>query len=163
MSAEDLARYRAALAPIEDDAKGQRWAEQRPWRVETHVGAESGMVVVDLHDLSAAIARKAVRVVLERPPEAGAVVFVFGRGRHTLGPSQVLRSVVVRELRRVCEDEEAWSYRMIGSARTAWITDRSRAPRAATGEWGWGTWLWMALLVAAFVLAVLSALGVLGG
>ena len=162
MSAEDLDRYRAALAPIEDDAKGQRWAKERPWRVDTHVGAASGMVVVDLHDLSAAVARRAVREVVASPPEAGAVVFVFGRGRHTLGPSQVLRNVVVRELRRVCAENEAWSYRMSGPARTVWITDRARAPRAATGEWGWGTWLLLAALVAAFVLAVLSALGVLG-
>ena len=153
----------ADLPALEADAAGQRWAEERPWRVATHVGAESGVAVVDLHDLSAAVARKAVREVLAEPPAAGAVVFVFGRGRHTLGPSQVLRNVVVKELRRACAEEEAWSYRMVGAARTVWITDRGRAPRAATGAWGPGTWLLFALLLLALVVAVLHALGVLGG
>ena len=159
---DDVARYRASLAPIEVDARDQRWADKRPWRVETHVGAESGMAVVDLHDLSAANARQAVREVVANPPAAGAVVFVFGRGRHTLGPSQVLRGVVVKELRRACAEEEDWSYRMIGPARTVWITDRTRAPRAATGEWGWGMPLLLLLFLVALIIAILSASGVLG-
>jgi hypothetical protein len=159
---DDVDRYRAGLAPIEVDAAGQRWAEERPWRVQTHIGAESGMAVVDLHDLSAAVARRAVREVIASPPAAGAVVFVFGRGRHTLGPSPVLRGVVVEELRRACSEEEAWSYRMMGPARTVWITDRARAPRAATGQWGLGEWLLLALFVVAAIVAVLGALGALG-
>ena len=159
MSAADRDRYRERLAPIEVEASGQRWAAERPWRVATHVGTESGMAVVDLHDLSAGLARRAVRIVIAHPPTAGAVVFVFGRGRHTLGPSQVLRNVVVRELRRACSDEAAWSYRLMGLARTVWITDRAKAPRAATGGWGLGTALLFALLALALFVALLHALG----
>lgn len=154
----DAARYRARLVPVEDEARAQPWAAERPWRADTHVGTASGMAIVDLHDLGAAAARRAVREVLEAPPDAGAVVFVHGRGNHTLGPSKVLRNVVHKELRRVCAEEPEWSFRPMGLARTVWISDRRRAPRAATGDWSWGFRLLLLLFAVAFVVAVLHAL-----
>jgi hypothetical protein len=99
---DDVQRYRKRLAPIERAAKEQPWANQRPWKVRTHVGWEKELPVVDLHDLSAALARRVVLELLEEPPESGAVVFVHGRGRHTAGPAPVLRGVVLEELKRAC-------------------------------------------------------------
>ena len=126
------------------------------------MGTEHGVVIVDLHDLKAGLARRAVREVLQHPPQSGAVVFVHGRGRHTLGASSVLRGVVAKELRRACSDQSDWSFRPLGPARLAWISDRSRAPSSVTGGSGLVLWILLALLGLAFLLAVAKALGWLG-
>jgi hypothetical protein len=158
----DVERYRGLLRAIEDEAREQSWARERPWRADSHVAAEGGVVVVDLHDLRAGLARRAVREVLQHPSDTGAVVFVHGRERHTLGPTNVLRKVVTKELRRACLEQSAWSYRPLGPARVAWISDRDRAPRAVTGGGGWGLWILLLLLLLAFLLAVANAIGWLG-
>ncbi|MEQ1564446.1 MAG: hypothetical protein ABMA64_02325 [Myxococcota bacterium] len=153
-----MAAYREALAPLERDARDEPWADRRPWRVATHVGWDGALPVVDLHDLGAALARRAVRAVMERPPSTGAVVFVFGAGRHTVAAGPVLRKVVERELRAGCSAEPRWSYRLSGSARWVWVSDRERAPAAALGGAG-GVWgrVFAGLLLAAVLFAVLRA------
>jgi hypothetical protein len=156
---DEVARYRKLLRPVEDEAKGQRWANERPWHTKTHVWNEDGVVVVDLHDLGAGIARKAVQLLLDVPAERGAIVLIHGRGRHSVGASQVLRNVVHKELKLACGERADWSFRMVGAGRTAWISDRKRAPRSVTGEWGLGTWVWLTSLAAAVAASLGHAVG----
>lgn len=152
--ANDLAALRKVLRPIEHEAKVQPWADKRPWRVTTHTVVEGGVVVVDLHDLGAGLAKAAVRAVLDaEPPEAGAVVFVHGVGRHSTGPA-VLHKVVRQAL-----GEAGAKMRAVGNARMAWIADPGRAPGWVTGAWGWGTWAWMAALGLAVAAGLGHALG----
>lgn len=146
---DEVSRYRKLLRSIEAETRDQPWANERPWRTKTHVWSEDGVVVVDLHDLGAGIARKVVKAMLDEPAEAGAILLIHGRGRHTVGASQVLRNVVHKELKLACAERSDWSFRMVGSGRTAWISDRKRAPRSVTGDWGLGTWSGLAALVAA--------------
>jgi len=158
----DVARYRELLRGVEREAKGQPWADERPWQGKTHVVAEMGVAVVDLHDLGAALARTAVRAVIDADaePAAGAVVFVHGRGKHSVGV-HVLRSVAHKELQKACATQRRWRYRTVGNARVAWITDRKRAPDWVTG--GWNPWVWVvggALLLAAAA-GIAHAIGVL--
>ena len=157
-----LSTVRKALASVEKAAKDQPWAKERPWRARTHVVDEGGVVVVDLHDLKANLAKRAVQLVVERgPPEAGALVFVVGRGRNSVGPGGVLGKVVRSELGGVCAKQAGWSVRMVGPARVAWITDRRKAPKHVLGGGGVGiTLLWLAL-IAAFLFAIANTLGLL--
>jgi hypothetical protein len=155
---DDVAAIRERLLPIERDADDLPWANERRWRAASHVGWDRGVPVVDLHDLSAALARDVVARVLESPPEAGAVVFVHGSGRHSAG-TPVLRGVVEKELGRACSARGGWSLRPLGSARMVWIADWSKAPPWVTGRIGWAGWLFAALLVAVLVLAVGRTLG----
>jgi hypothetical protein len=152
----DVDAYRELLAPIEDEARQQAWDRERPWRVATHVGWDGELPVVDLHDLKAGPAKRAVRAVLGRPADVGAAVFVTGRGRHTLGATPVLKKVVEKELRRACTREPDWSFRPQGAARWVWISDRAKAPAAATGGSGLGVLWWFLLLL------LLGILGVVG-
>lgn len=149
--ADDITRLRGALAEIHRASRELRWADERPWSPATHVRWEGELPVIDLHDLNARLARDAVRVLLEHPAEAGAVVVIHGRGRNTIGPTSVLRNVVHKELRRRCQQTPGWSYRLIGAGRTVWISDRSRAPAVVTGRLGWGFWLFVIGLAAAAI------------
>jgi hypothetical protein len=155
---DDVERYRKRLRAVEVEAREQRWAKERPWKLATHVWWEQGVPVVDLHDLGAGLARTAVREVLEAPASVGAVVFVHGRGRHSVGV-KVLRGVVQKELARACGATRGWSYRTVGSGRTVWVSDRGRAPDWATGRWGPLVWVGWASLAAAVGAAVGHALG----
>lgn len=159
---QDLQRYQAALRPLQADARKQPWAKERPWRTRSHVACEGGLVVVDLHDLKAKLARRAVAAVLEAgPPEAGALLFVVGQGRHSRGAGGVLGKVVTKELGKHCVSRPGWSVRLVGPARVAWITDRRRAPGSVTGGAGWGLNLLLFLLFFAFLVALAHATGLL--
>ena len=150
-------RYRELLVGVEREADRLPWADRRPWRVATHVREAGGVVVVDLHDLGAAAARSAVRAVVSAEPDAGAVVFVHGRGRHSDGRGPVLPHVVAEELRRASEGTPA-RVRSLGPARVAWITDARRAPGHVTGEWGCGLRLFFLALVVALLVGLWAGL-----
>ncbi|MCA9490114.1 MAG: Smr/MutS family protein [Myxococcales bacterium] len=150
----DLRRYRSLLAGVERRARDLPWADQRPWRAKTHVEEAGGVVVVDLHDLNAGAARDAVRAVLAEEPDAGAVVFVHGRGRHSDGRGPVLHHVVGQELRK----SGTGRIRALGPARVAWITDDRRAPGHVVGEWGCLWRLVFALLLLAMAVGLWAAL-----
>ncbi len=152
----DVDTYRRLLAPIEDEARQQPWDRTRPWRVATHVGWDGELPMVDLHDLKAGPAKRAVRTVLEHPAEVGAVLLVTGRGRHTLGSTPILKKVVEKELRRACTREAHWSFRPQGAARWVWISDRARAPSTATGGGGMGILWWYLLLLLLFIVVVVG-------
>ena len=87
--ARDVERLTRVLSPIDDLARRQRWDDERPWRVATHLWVEDGLVVVDLHDLGAKSAKKLMRAVLDELQvdgmQSGALAFVTGRGRHSSG------------------------------------------------------------------------------
>ena len=123
---DDVQAYRELLRPIEAEARRQPWDAERPWRVATHVHRAGSLPLVDLHDLKAGPARRAVRQILAHPAEAGGVVFVTGRGRHTLGASPVLKKVVEKELRKACQRQPEWLYRPMGPARWMWVSDREK-------------------------------------
>lgn len=137
----DIERIRTTLRTIEAEADSLSWAESRPWRTGTHVFAQGALPVVDLHDLNAKLARQAVRAVLEfgAELEAGAVRFVVGRGRHSMGPGGTLGKVVRKELKRVVTDR-GWRFRADAATLTL-IVDPTRAPASATGDLGLGFWL----------------------
>lgn len=124
------------------------------------MAVEHGVVVVDLHDLNAKLAKKAVRAVTGLgPPEMGAVVFVVGRGRHSRTPGGVLGKVVRSELGQVVREAGRGLVRMSGPARVVWITDRSKAPSAVIGGGGSGFTLLLLAIAVAFGFAVGRQLG----
>jgi len=159
----DIEQLSEVLAPIEDVARSQRWDDERPWRVATHLWVEEGLVVIDLHDLGAKAAKKLLRAVLGQIQEAGmasgALAFVTGRGRHSSG-SPVLRELVGRRLHDAIQERADWSMHVIGAGRICLVTDARRAPRKATNSLGWGFWLLVAGLAAA---AIWACMGTPGG
>ncbi len=151
---QDLQTLRAALQPLENLADELPWAHERPWRVRTHVRAEGELLVADLHDLNARAARQAVRLVAERAESlrTGAVVFVTGVGRHSIGPG-VLGDVLRGELGRL-RHERGWNYAPAGSGRYALILDPARAPASFGGGLGPLFWLVAFLFGLAFAWAL---------
>jgi len=158
----DVERLSRVLATIEDIARSQRWDDERPWRVDTHLWVEDGLVVLDLHDLGAKGAKKLMRAVLVEVAgegmASGALAFVTGRGRHSSG-GPVLRELVGRRLHDAIQDQEAWSMHVIGAGRICLVTDPKRASRKATNSLGWGFWLLLAGLAAAAIWACLGTPG----
>ena len=155
----DVARLRRLLGPLEAQAKEQRWDRERPWRVATHVRQEGDLTVVDLHDLKVTHAKRALRQTLEAHLDDGAVVFVTGRGRHSLGPGSALKRATHGVLQKAGADHPDWSYRIVSPGRVAWIYDRARAPSQLTGGgMGW-LWLWFALLALALLVGLWGKLG----
>jgi hypothetical protein len=146
---EDLQRLREELASLEEEAAELPWAQERPWRVATHVRPEQGLLQVDLHDLNARCARRAVRLVGLAAPslETGAVGFITGVGSHSLGPG-VLTDVVAKELRRLAP-RHGWSYQPNGKGALVLITDPERAPARASGQLPPLFWLIAAVFLAA--------------
>ena len=134
----DLQLIRQTLADVQAKARSLRWADERPWTVQTHVWVDVGMVTIDLHDLNAALAKAVLKAASEHASDlsAGGLVFVTGRGRHSIGVP-VLRQVMVGGLRRL-ERERGWRHREIGSGRVLLVVDEARVPsryRAGTPLW----------------------------
>lgn len=154
---DDVDRLRLALAEIERSAAELPWARERPWRARTHVWAEPGLPVIDLHDLDVRLAGLALACAAEVGDSlaSGSICLVTGRGRHSIGGGK-LGPAVRSELRRLCADH-GWEWRPGPPGRLLLIADRERAPAAATGRIGAGTWLLLALFVAAAIYACLGA------
>jgi len=162
--ASDVDRYRRLLGEIEKAARDQPWSKERPWRTKTHVVEEKGAVVVDLHDLRAALAKRLVQLLVDAdPPDAGALVLVHGLGQHSLVPGGVLKGVVTDALGPACQKRPGWALRPGRPGRTVWITDRKRAPSAVIGGGGLWTTLGILAFVVLFGLAILNRLGLLEG
>ena len=156
---DDVRKLQTALAPIATRAKGLAWAQKRPWTVTSHVGWSAGAPTVDLHDLTAKLAKATAETVIQVGPDlnSGAVFLVVGRGKHSRG-SPVLGKVVRAALKPGC-DTHGWSLRSPSAGRIALILDRSKAPASATGALGWGFWLWMLLVALAAGIALLQPWG----
>lgn len=115
--------------------------------------------MVDLHDLGAAIARRAAEVVAARAGElqAGAVLFIVGKGKHSKGKA-VLGEVVREVLAARCR-ADGWRWAPAAAGRIALIVDDRRAPPAASGRLGLGMWL---LIFTLLSLAAWACLGLPG-
>jgi hypothetical protein len=156
----DITRIRSRLAELEPEADTQHWAKTRPWRVNTHVFTEGRLPVVDLHDLNAKLARRAVRALIDDAEtfENGALRFVVGRGRHSMGPGGTLGKVVRKELKRAVANRD-WKFRASGATLTL-ITDPSRAPASATGDLGLGFWILMLGFAGAAIFVAGTKIGI---
>lgn len=135
-------------------ARGQVWDTERPWRVDTHVEWEGELPAVDLHDLKARNARLALRrlLTIAADLEAGAVLVVTGRGRHSVGPP-VLHRMAGEVLASAARDRDDWEVRPRGAASWVLVVRPDAAPAAARSASSW--------FVAVFFLLVLAAVGFL--
>ena len=152
----DDRRVADALADVATAARDQDWDADRPWRLRSHLWWEGGVLVVDLHDLKAGLARRAVQAVVgcAAQLETAAVVFVTGRGRHSIGRG-VLPGVVTTALRQAVADNENWSFTP-SAGRLTLVLDPARAPASATGRLGWMFWTGVAAFVVLAIWACLS-------
>lgn len=124
----DTEIIREALRDVQARAVDLRWAEERPWRVDTHVHEEFGVVTIDLHDLNASLTKQTLRVIIERSEglEGGGVILITGQGRHSVG-LPVLRNIVLGTLVRL-EHERGWRVRDCGAGRVLLVVDEARIP-----------------------------------
>ncbi len=143
-----------ALTSIEVKADKLPWASERPWRTETHLWAESGLPMVDLHDLGPALAKQVVATLGEEGEglQTGAVCLITGRGRHSMG--RAVLPQVVGEALQTLSAAHGWRMRSGAAGRMILITNELAAPRAATGALGPGFWLLAAGFGAAAIWAV---------
>jgi len=153
-SETDTEAVQAALQPVADSAKDLPWSEERPWRVDSHVHEENGVVVIDLHDLNARLSKTVLASVTELAPEfhGGGVIFITGRGRHSVG-LPVLRRIVLGTLVRL-EREKGWRQRDLGAGRILLVVDEERIPSRYRGHMP----LWIPAFFVVFACALVWAL-----
>ncbi len=151
---QDVHRCRALLRLVESEARGLPWASERPWSVETHIHAEHGLLTIDLHDLNAALTKRLLGQVVSETwePDGGGVIFITGRGRHSVG-LPVLQNIVLGTLVRA-ERRYGWRVRDIGAGRILLVTDEARVPARYRAEMP----LWIPLFFLAFGVALAWAL-----
>ncbi len=144
--ADDLDRLQQALLPVERAAAGLAWADQRPWTTASHLWVEGRLPVVDLHDLGVRQARQAVDAVagVAEGLDAGAVCFVVGRGRHSIGGSKLgpaVQGALAYHCRKSRGHLPLWRAHLGPAGRQILVIDASRAPSNATGRPGVLFWL----------------------
>ena len=165
----DLERLRTALAGVEEEAKSLPWANDRGWRVASHVWSEHSAPTIDLHDLNVKLANQVVDAVAEVAPscESGGFVFVTGRGTHSLGGRSDLADSVASTLDGHAR-ARGWAWHPSRAGRLVLVTDPRRAPSVATGNLpipivaGAVAFLLLALYFAPPAGIVLTVLAVLG-
>jgi hypothetical protein len=132
-----------ALAPLEQAATSLAWNAERPWRPQTHLWIEQRVPVVDLHDLSIALALRAVETIAATPLEGGAVHLVTGKGRHNVDGRSRLREAVGERLDELAV-AQGWAVRVPMVGRYTLLTDLDAAPPAAAGRLE--PWFWIGLV-----------------
>ena len=149
----DLHVIRTALGFVDEMASHLRWAKERPWTVQSHVHVENGVVIIDLHDLNAALTKKVLAAVTERAAELdnGGLIFITGRGRHSVG-LPVLNQIVLGTLVRY-EHQYGWRQRDLGAGRLLLVVDEDRIPKHYQGH----TPLWIPLFFLIFAVALVWA------
>jgi hypothetical protein len=160
-SKAELRTIATALAAVEKGAKGLPWAKERPWLVSSHLWVEAEVPTIDLHDLGPSLAEKTVDIVAGLAPEltGGAVRFITGRGRHSVGPA-VLPRVVGAALHHHAT-EQGWRVRGGRPGTLLLITDPNAAPNIASGGLGLGFWL-MAIAMAVAAVWACPPAGIIG-
>jgi hypothetical protein len=111
----------------------------------------NGLPCVDLHGLSVRLGLQVVQTVSAGALQTGGAVLITGRGNHTGGRSK-LREAVLAHL-----DEHQIPFRPLGPGRVELILDAERV-RAARPGMGLLFWLFVLLLLAGVVAAVLNRL-----
>lgn len=154
-AAADVRRIQKALGRVERDARKQPWAKERPWKTETHVWVEDGLAVVDLHDLSVTLGKKATERVIKLKIDSGAVSFITGQGKNSIGPGQ-MKSAISSILMKAVKRNTDWGFRPDGMGRYILITDPLKAPRVAQTSLPGGFWILIALFIAALMFAFLN-------
>lgn len=137
----DVTHLRGRLGGIAVRARTLSWNAERPWRPDTHVWGEAGSPTVDLHDLSVRIAVECVEQTLaERGAlRAGAIVFVTGRGTHSIGGKSPLKQAVTETLMDAAADQ-GWRLRPGAPGRVVLVLDESAASAQASGRLGPVAW-----------------------
>jgi hypothetical protein len=150
----DIDRLARPLQSVEEDALSLRWAKERPWKRDTHLWFESGMLIIDLHDLNASLSKRVLSAVEElgESLEGGGAIFVTGRGRHSVG-LPVLGQVVSGRLSRL-ERERGWRYRDVGGGRWLMVVDESRI----SGRYHEGMPIGISLFFVVFLAALATTL-----
>ena len=151
----DVRRIQKALSRVERDARKQPWAKERHWKTETHVWVEDGLAVVDLHDLSVSLGKKATERVIKLTISAGAVSFITGQGKNSIGPGQ-MKGATASILMKAVDRNPGWGFRPDGPGRYILITDPEKAPRVAQTSLPGGFWILIALFFAALLFAFLN-------
>ncbi|MFT5583642.1 MAG: hypothetical protein ACI9VR_001222 [Cognaticolwellia sp.] len=157
----DVTHLRGQLGGIATRARTLAWNDERPWRPDTHVWGESGTPTVDLHDLSVRIAVECVQATVDQVGilESGAVVFVTGRGSHSIGGQSPLKEAVTQTLLDAAQDND-WRLRSGAPGRLVLVVDETAANAQASGRLG--PVAWAAILLFALSLIYVLVSGVLG-
>ena len=152
----DIERISALLEDIVYEARKLPWAAERPWRTKTHIWVEAQMPTIDLHDLNVRLAKKVFRAVLKEPEniEAGAVCFVTGIGKNSLGDSPLRNFAIDFLSKRAYEND--WGFHPMGPGRLVLVVDPEKAPASATGALPRYFWYCVAGFIALFVFALLN-------
>lgn len=147
----DVSHLQGYLGGIATRARTLAWNDERPWRPDTHVWGESGTPTVDLHDLSVRIAVECVQATVDEVGslQSGAVVFVTGRGSHSIGGKSPLKEAVTQSLLDAAQ-EHGWRLRTGAPGRLVLIMDESAANAQASGRLG--PMAWAAILLFGFSL-----------
>ncbi|MEC8382218.1 MAG: hypothetical protein VXZ96_17945 [Myxococcota bacterium] len=146
----DVKVLKEVFRDIESDAKLLPWAEETPWLVRTHVGIEQNVPIVDLHGLSAKLAKKLLRsyIRIATKLQTGACIFITGQGAHSIG-EPTLRKIAISVLGGAAHDK-GWGFHSRGPGRVVVITDSTKAPVHASGKlspvFWWSTGLFVFLL-----------------
>jgi len=150
----DTETVQTALQSVATSAQDLPWAEERPWNVVSHVHEENGVVVIDLHDLNANLSKKVLAIITELAPDfhGGGVIFITGRGRHSVG-LPVLRRIVLGTLVRL-EREQGWRQRDLGAGRVLMVVNEDRIPARYRGHMP----LWIPGFFLVFAVALVWAL-----
>lgn len=150
----DIDRLAESLQDVQERARGLRWAKERPWRLDTHLWFEEGIVVIDLHDLNAALAKRVLNCVSEvgETLACGGALVITGRGRHSVGVP-VLRQAISGILRRM-ERDQGWRHRDVGGGRVLVVVDEGRIP----GRYRAGMPVGINLFFVVFLVALASTL-----
>jgi hypothetical protein len=132
---EDVDRLRSTLVRFEREARALPWADKRRWTSSSHVWAESGVATVDLHDLNVKLANQVVEATLDVATscDGGAIVFVTGRGTHSMGGGSDLQDSVTSLLDRSCRNR-GWTYHPARAGRYVIVMDPAKAPAIARSE-----------------------------
>ena len=100
---DELASLRELLRPLEAHAASLPWAQDKAWRLDTHVRLDRGTMTVDLHDMDVEGARKMLDIIIQNRERIGRLRIVTGRGKHSAHGRPVLRPLVNERLNRVAQ------------------------------------------------------------
>jgi hypothetical protein len=134
------------------------WNDERPWRPDTHVWGETGTPTIDLHDLSVRIAVECVQATVDEAGtlKSGALVFVTGRGSHSIGGKSPLKEAVTQTLVDAAQDN-GWRLRPGAPGRLVLVIDESAANAQASGRLGPVAWAAIVLFAASLIYVLVSA------